>query len=62
MITLSGKDVLRADQFTKPEIERVLEVAAKHEKALAAGKTLSALRGNVLATLFFEPSTRTRLS
>ncbi len=62
MITLSGKDVLRADQFTKPEIERVLEVAAKHEKALSAGKTLSTLRGKVLATLFFEPSTRTRLS
>lgn len=62
MITLSGKSVLRADQFTKPEIERVLEVAAACAKALAAGKPLATLRGKLLATLFFEPSTRTRLS
>ncbi|MDD5220064.1 MAG: aspartate carbamoyltransferase [Candidatus Bipolaricaulis sp.] len=62
MNTLSGKDILRADQFTKPEIERVLEVAAEYERALAAGETLAILRGRVLATLFFEPSTRTRLS
>jgi len=62
MITLSGRSVLRADQFTKPEIERVLEVAAACAKALAAGKPLATLRGKLLATLFFEPSTRTRLS
>ena len=53
MTTLAGKDVLRADQFTKPEIERVLDVAAKYEKALVAGKILSTLRGKVLATRFF---------
>ena len=62
MITLSGKNILRADQFTKPEIERVLEVATQCAKALTAGKPLATLRGKVLATLFFEPSTRTRLS
>ncbi len=62
MNTLSGKDILRADQFTKPEIEQVLEVASEYERALTAGEALAALRGRVLAALFFEPSTRTRLS
>ena len=59
---LSKKDVLRADQFTPGDIHLILERAATYEAALAAGKELDELRGKVLATLFFEPSTRTRLS
>jgi len=44
------------------EIERILEAARRYEAALEAGEVLDELRGKVLATLFFEPSTRTRLS
>jgi aspartate carbamoyltransferase len=62
MARLSKKDVLRADQFTPGDIQLILERAATYEAALAAGKELDELRGKVLATLFFEPSTRTRLS
>jgi aspartate carbamoyltransferase catalytic subunit len=62
MTKLSKKDVLRADQFTASDIDLILDRAATYEAALAAGKELSELRGKLLATLFFEPSTRTRLS
>ena len=62
MQRLSSKDVLRADQFSKDEIDWILEAARRYEAALDAGETLDELRGKVLATLFFEPSTRTRLS
>lgn len=59
---LSSKDVLRADQFSLDEIDRIFEAARRYEAALDAGEVLDELRGKVLATLFFEPSTRTRLS
>jgi aspartate carbamoyltransferase catalytic subunit len=62
MQRLSSKDVLRADQFSLDEIDRILEAARRYEAALDAGEVLDELRGKVLATLFFEPSTRTRLS
>lgn len=59
---LSSKDVIRADQFSIGEIDLILAKAAEYEEALAAGEVLDDLRGKVLATLFYEPSTRTRLS
>ena len=62
MARLSKKDVLRADQFTTGDMELILERAATYEAALSAGEKLDELRGKILATLFFEPSTRTRLS
>lgn len=62
MTKLSKKDVLRADQFTASDIDLILSRASAYESALAAGGTLDELRGKILATLFFEPSTRTRLS
>ena len=62
MQRLSSKNVLRADQFSLNEIDRILEAARRYEAALDAGEVLDELRGKVLATLFFEPSTRTRLS
>jgi len=62
MERLSSKDVLRADQFSVAEIDRIFEAARRYEAALEAGEILDELRGKVLAALFFEPSTRTRLS
>ncbi len=62
MAKLSQKDVLRADQFTAADIDLILERAATYEAALNAKRELDELRGKILATLFFEPSTRTRLS
>jgi aspartate carbamoyltransferase len=59
---LSSKDVLRADQFSKDEIALIMDVAHGYELALAKGKKLSVMENKILCTLFYEPSTRTRLS
>jgi len=62
MADLIGRDVLTINQFTTDEVELILDVAARFDKALANKEKLSHMQGLVLATLFFEPSTRTRLS
>jgi aspartate carbamoyltransferase len=60
--SLKGKDILHGNQFTKKDIDGILKVAAGFEKELKAKGALNLLKGKILATLFFEPSTRTRLS
>lgn len=62
MTGLKGRDVIRVDQFTRSEIELIMDHAARMEESLRAGERLSVMSGKVLATLFYEPSTRTRLS
>ena len=63
MITrLSRKDVLRADQFTTEEIDLIMKTARGYEQTLVEGRVLEVMAGKVLSTLFYEPSTRTRLS
>lgn len=58
MYTMKSKSLVSIDQCSKEDILRILENAAKFEKN--PNRTL--LDGKVAATLFFEPSTRTRLS
>ena len=60
--TLKGKDIIRADQFTPEEIALIMETAARFESVMQAEGRLLNMAGKVLATLFYEPSTRTRLS
>ncbi len=62
MPNFKGKDILHGNQFTKKEVETILNVASEFEKELKKKDSLSLLKGKILATLFFEPSTRTRLS
>jgi len=60
-----GRDILSTRDFTREEILFVLDAAAMFARRAASGDVeadLALLRGKVLATLFFEPSTRTRLS
>ena len=59
---LSQKDVLRSDQFSKEEIDLILRTAKGYKQSLKEGRLLDHMRGKILATLFYEPSTRTRLS
>ena len=56
------RHILDSDQFTREDIEIVLEYTEKIEKILAANKAFGILKGKILASLFFESSTRTRLS
>ncbi len=62
MAKLARTDVLRADQFTVDEIDLIVRTARECAGALTRGEVLDRMRGKVLSTLFYEPSTRTRLS
>jgi aspartate carbamoyltransferase len=59
---LVGRDVVSISDLSKDEIRAVLDQAAHFEKQLSEGQRLTLLNGRVLATVFYEPSTRTRLS
>src|SRR3989344_2400279 len=58
---MAKKDVISIRDFSKKEIEDMLKLAEKID-SMAEEKRLKLLAGKKLATLFFEPSTRTRLS
>ena len=62
MVSLKGKDILHGNQFSKKEIDAIIKTAEEFERALKNRGSLVLLKGKILATLFFEPSTRTRLS
>jgi len=59
---LVGKDILRTDELTGAELEQILSTAARFEHELTEGRRLDTMAGQVMAAMFFEPSTRTRLS
>lgn len=51
--------ILTADQFTRKELLALFQQAFKLQKSK---KLPQSMKGKILATVFFEPSTRTRLS
>ena len=55
---MKSKSLVSIDQCSKEDILRILDNAAKFEE----NPNRRLLEGKVAATLFFEPSTRTRLS
>ena len=57
-----GKDILSIKDFSKKEIDYILIYAEKMVPYAKGKKYKNFLRGKVLSSLFFEPSTRTRLS
>lgn len=57
-----GRDVVSIRDFDKKEIEYILDCAEKMMPYARGEKASDALRGRILSTLFFEPSTRTLLS
>jgi len=56
------RDIISIKDFSREEIEYVLEYAKKMVPYANGEKRTNILNGKLLATLFFEPSTRTRLS
>ncbi len=56
------RDIISIKDFTKEEIEHILEYAKRMIPYAKAEKHTTLLNHHILATLFFEPSTRTRLS
>jgi len=59
---VKGRDVITVLDFSRSEVERVFEETDAMQRALERGERLDVLRGFVMATAFFEPSTRTKLS
>ena len=57
-----GRDVIAIHDFSTKEIMRILDVAREMVPAARGDETLLLLPGKVMASFFFEPSTRTRLS
>ena len=58
MVSLEGRDIISFRDFTKEEILFILSLSKEMETKARP----DLLKGKVLATLFFEPSTRTRMS
>ncbi|MGW8287925.1 MAG: aspartate carbamoyltransferase catalytic subunit [Desulfobulbales bacterium] len=57
------KHILGLDQLSVPDIEHILNTAESFKEISARTiKKVPVLRGKTVVTLFFEPSTRTRLS
>jgi N-acetylornithine carbamoyltransferase len=59
---LRGRDLISLQEWTKEEIDTVLEVALQLKRERALGIAHPLLRDKVLAMLFFFSSTRTRAS
>ncbi len=54
--------IISANQFNKEEVEKILLRAEEMEKTVRESKVEKLLQDKMVATIFFEPSTRTRLS
>jgi len=59
-LEFAGRDIISIRDFSRKEIDYILKVAGAMEPLARKGSDM--LKGKILATLFFEPSTRTRLS
>jgi len=59
-LKFEGRDIISIKDFSREEIDYILKIGHAMEPIAAKGSDM--LRGRILATLFFEPSTRTRLS
>ena len=58
----SGNHILSIDQFDRTDIEKLFSVADKLEPFASKEKITRVLEGAILGNMFFEPSTRTRIS
>jgi aspartate carbamoyltransferase catalytic subunit len=59
-LEFKGRDIISIEDFSREEINYILN--SSHAMEPLAAKSSDMLKGKILATLFFEPSTRTRLS
>jgi len=59
-LEFEGRDIISIKDFSREEIDYILTIAQTMEPIAMKGSGM--LKGKILATLFFEPSTRTRLS
>ena len=58
IMEFKNKDIISINDFSKEELLHILKIVSNMDKR----PKNNILRGKILAALFFEPSTRTRLS
>lgn len=61
-IRLSKKHIISTQELTKSDIIKIIETAHTFEIDYTSGKFSRLLKDNIIAIIFLEPSTRTRLS
>jgi len=61
-MSFKGTDVVSIRDLSREQIEQVMDLAQKLIPYAKGEKCTKAMEGKILANLFFEPSTRTRLS
>jgi aspartate carbamoyltransferase catalytic subunit len=61
-VKFSGSHILSISQFDRDDIERVFEVADRMVPYAHRQRVTKVLDGAILGNMFFEPSTRTRVS
>lgn len=61
-ISFKGRDILSTEQFGREDILYVCEVAKSFENVAQRREMSEVMKGCVMASLFYEPSTRTRSS
>ena len=59
---LKNRSLVSIDDVDDNDLEEILRVSDSMNSALQAGKKISIMDGKIMATLFYEASTRTRLS
>jgi aspartate carbamoyltransferase catalytic subunit len=59
-VEFQGRDITSIEDFNREEINYILKTAKTIEPLAKTGSEM--LKGKILANIFFEPSTRTRLS
>ena len=56
------KNIISIKDFERKDIDYILDEAAKLENIAKSKETCDELKGKILGLMFFEPSTRTKLS
>jgi len=59
-VEFKGRDIISIKDFSRKEIDYLFDITSAMEPIAKSRSTM--LQGKILATLFYEPSTRTRLS
>lgn len=62
MANWDKKHILSIRDFSRKEIDHILKKSYEMEGLLSSGDPINYMEGKMLANLFFEPSTRTRMS
>ncbi len=62
MKSFAGKDILSLKGFSRLDLEQLFVLSKEMEQIISKRSRTDLLKDKILATLFFQASTRTRLS